>query len=339
MEYSLAELASKIGATVRGNPGYRVAGLSTLSAASNSQVAFLANDKYKAQLSGCSAGAVILREQDDDLSQVANALITDNPYLAFAYAAQAFDSTPVPKAGVAETAVIETGVTLDPSASIAQGAVIKAGATIGAGAMIGPNSVVGEGAVIGPGTRLWANVTVYHNCVLGERCNVHSGTIIGSDGFGWASENGKWVKIPQLGRVVIGDHVDIGANTVIDRGALEDTVIESNVIIDNLCQIAHNVRIGSGTALAGQVGIAGSTTIGRNCMVGGQAGFAGHISIADNVQLHGQAMVTKSIESPGVYASGNPVADQSTWAKTGVRYRQLPELFTRVRALEKKLKD
>ena len=339
MKYSLAELAEKIGATVRGNSEHCVTGLSTLSTANSEQVTFLANDKYRTQLTECTAGAVILREQDDDPSLVTNALITENPYLAFAYAAQAFDSTPIPAAGVAETAIIETGVTLDPTASIAQGAVVKSGATIGSGAIVGANSVVGEGAVIGAGTRLWPNVTVYHNCVLGEQCNVHSGTVIGSDGFGWASENGKWVKIPQLGRVIIGDQVDIGANTVIDRGALEDTVIESNVIIDNLCQIAHNVKIGSGTALAGQVGIAGSTTIGRNCMVGGQAGFAGHITIADNVQLHGQAMVTKSIESPGVYASGNPATDQSTWAKAGVRYRQLPELFTRVRALEKKLKD
>lgn len=332
---SLKELAERIGASVRGDDAFVVEGLATLAKAESHHVAFLANPKYQAQLETTQAGAVILHPDLADQVQ-GHALVSKNPYLSYAKAAQYFDLAPIPATGVHPSAVVDPTAELGEGVSVGPHAVIAAGAKIGAGTIIGPQCVVGEHAVIGEHCRLWANVTLYYNVVIGDRCLFHSGVVIGSDGFGWANEGGKWVKIPQLGRVVIGDDVEIGANTTVDRGALDDTIIESNCILDNLCLIAHNVVIGSGTAIAGKTGIAGSAKIGRNCMFGGATAINGHIEIADNVQLHGMSMVTRSITEAGVYASGNPVMEQSAWAKTGVRYKQLPELFNRVRALEKK---
>lgn len=331
--FTLAELASAIGADVRGDASYKITGLATLRSASAEHVSFLANEKYRGQTETTAAGAVIMRPEDD-LGYCKNALLMSNPYLGYAKAANLLDSTPTQAAGLHPSAVIAESAKLAPGVSVGPGVVIEAGARIGADVQIGANSYIGEHVVIGEGTRLWPQVTLYHHVELGSHCNVHATAVIGADGFGWASENGKWVKIPQLGRVLLGDNVDIGAGTTIDRGALDDTVIESDCIIDNQVQIAHNVRIGQGTGIAAQVGIAGSASVGRGCMIGGQAGLAGHITIADGVQLHGQAMVTKSISAPGVYASGNPAVAQSEWARTGVRYKQLPDLFKRVKALE-----
>ncbi|MGX5914340.1 UDP-3-O-(3-hydroxymyristoyl)glucosamine N-acyltransferase [Aliidiomarina sp. Khilg15.8] len=330
---TLAELASAIGADVRGDASYQVTGLATLRSASAEHVSFLANEKYRAQTETTSAGAVIMRPEDD-LGYCKNALLMSNPYLGYAKAANLLDSTPTQAPGIHPSAVIADSARLEAGVRVGPGAVIEAGAHIGADVHIGANSYVGENVVIGQGSKLWPQVTLYHNVQLGSNCTIHSTAVIGADGFGWATENGKWVKIPQLGRVILGDNVDIGSGTTIDRGALDDTVIESDCIIDNQVQIAHNVRIGQGTGIAGQVGIAGSAEIGRGCMIGGQAGVAGHITIADGVQLHGQAMVTKSIDTPGVYASGNPAVPQGEWARTGVRYKQLPDLFKRVKALE-----
>jgi UDP-3-O-[3-hydroxymyristoyl] glucosamine N-acyltransferase len=334
---TLAELASAIGAEVRGDASYQVTGLATLRSASAEHVSFLANEKYRAQTESTAAGAVIMRPEDD-LGHCTNTLLMSNPYLGYAKAASILDTTPAQAPGIHPSAVVADSAELAQDVALGPGVVVEAGARIGAGVRIGANSYIGEKVVIGPGSRLWPQVTLYHGVELGANCTIHSTAVIGADGFGWASENGKWVKIPQLGRVVLGDNVDIGAGTTIDRGALDDTIIESDCIIDNQVQIAHNVRIGRGTGIAGQVGIAGSAEIGRGCMIGGQAGVAGHISIADGVQLHGQAMVTKSIQSAGVYASGNPAVPQGEWARTGVRYKQLPDLFKRVKALESALK-
>lgn len=335
--YTLKALAATTGATVRGDDAYEVSGLATLQSAQAHHIAFLANDKYRAQVAKTQAGAVIMRPADDDGS-ARHALLIDNPYLAYARIAQMLDNTPQQPPGVDPTAVIAADVELGEGISIGPYTVIETGVRIADGVQIGAHCYLGEGVHIGAHSRLWSNVTMYHGVKTGQHCTFHSTSVIGGDGFGWANENGRWVKIPQLGSVIIGNHVDIGVATTIDRGALDDTVIGDNCVIDNQVQIGHNVQIGEGTGIAGQVGIAGSTKIGKGCLIGGQAGLAGHIEIADNVQLHGQAMVTKSIEQAGVYASGNPVVPQGEWARGGVRYKQLPELFKRVKALENKLK-
>lgn len=335
---TLSELADKIGATVRGDGALEITGLATLANAGPHQVGFLANEKYQSQLKTTQAGAVILRAEHDDETLVANALVSENPYLSYAYAAQAFDKAPTQAAEIHPSAVVDPTAVIGVGVAIGPQSVIEAGAMIADHAIIGAQCYVGQDARIGQHTRLWPGVKIYYDVVVGERCTLHSGAVIGADGFGWASDRGKWVKIPQLGRVVIGDDVEIGANTTIDRGALDDTIIGSNCIIDNLCMVAHNVQIGDGTAIAGQTGIAGSAHIGKHCLIGGATGINGHITIADGVQVHGMTMVTKNLEK-GVYASSLPVVDQTTWAKSGARVRQLPELFMRVRALEKKLQD
>ncbi|MCH8500459.1 MAG: UDP-3-O-(3-hydroxymyristoyl)glucosamine N-acyltransferase [Aliidiomarina sp.] len=335
---TLSELAEKIGATVRGDGALEITGLATLANAGLHQVGFLANEKYQSQLKTTKAGAVILRAEHDDETLLANALISENPYLSYAYAAQAFDKAPTQAAEIHPSAVVDPTAVIGVGVAIGPQSVVEAGAMIADHAVIGAQCYVGQNARIGQGTRLWPGVKIYYDVVVGERCTLHAGAVIGADGFGWASDRGKWVKIPQLGRVVIGDDVEIGANTTIDRGALDDTIIGSNCIIDNLCMVAHNVQIGDGTAIAGQTGIAGSAHIGKHCLIGGATGINGHITIADGVQVHGMTMVTKNLEK-GVYASSLPVVDQTTWAKSGARVRQLPELFMRVRALEKKLND
>ncbi|RUO21529.1 UDP-3-O-(3-hydroxymyristoyl)glucosamine N-acyltransferase [Aliidiomarina haloalkalitolerans] len=335
---TLSELAERIGATVRGDGALNVSGLATLANAGPHEVGFLANEKYQSQLQSTQAGAVILRPEHDDAQVVKNALISDNPYLAYAYAAQAFDKAPQQAVEVHPSAVIDPTAKIGEHVAVGPQVVIEAGAVIGDHAVIGAQCYVGHGAEIGAQTRLWPGVKVYYGVRIGERCTLHAGAVVGADGFGWASDRGKWVKIPQLGAVVIGDDVEIGANTTIDRGALDDTVIGSNCIIDNLVMVAHNVQIGDGTAIAGQTGIAGSAKIGKHCLIGGASGINGHITIADGVQVHGMTMVTKNLER-GVYASSLPVVDQTTWAKSGARVRQLPELFMRVRALEKKLEN
>lgn len=334
---TLNDLANLIGATVRGDGSIEVAGIATLEKAGPEQVGFLANAKYKSQLQTTRAGAVILNAEHDDATYLPAALITDNPYLAYARAAQALDNSPKQAQGIHPTAVISASAQLGDGVCVGAHAVIGDSVILGAGVVIGPNCSIGEGAQIGEQTRLFAGVHIYHRVVIGARCVLHSGVVVGSDGFGWANDRGTWVKIPQLGSVIVGDDVEIGANTTIDRGALDDTVIGSNCIIDNLCLIAHNVQIGEGTALAGQTGIAGSAKLGKGCLVGGQTAINGHITIGDRVQIHGVTMVTKDLPESGVYASALPVVDQATWAKSGARVRQLPELFLRVKAIERKL--
>jgi len=336
--YTLAELAAHIDAEVQGDAKLEITAVATLNSATAGQVAFLANPRYKSQLESTSASAVIVAPGTELPAQVA-ALITKNPYLGFAKIAQLLDTTPAPAQDIAASAVVADSAVLGKNVHLGHHVVIEAGAVIGDDVIIGAGSYIGRDVKIGARTKLWQNVTIYHACELGVDCLVHASSVIGADGFGWATENGKWVKIPQLGRVLIGDRVDIGASTTVDRGALDDTIISSGCIIDNQCQIAHNVFIDEDTAIAGCTVLAGSCRIGKRCLIGGASAINGHIEICDDVQISGFSMVIKAITEPGVYASGIPAAPHREWRRNGARYRQLDDLFGRVKALEKKLQD
>ena len=251
-------------------------------------------------------------------------------------AALLFPHAPAP-VGVHPTAVVDPQAVVDGSASIGPHAVVEAGARIGARCEVGAGCFVGREAVIGADTRLLPNVTIYHECVLGERVLIQAGAVIGGDGFGFANDGGRWVKIPQLGRVVIGDDVEVGANSTIDRGAIDDTVVEEGVKIDNLVMVAHNVHIGAHSAAAGCVGIAGSARIGRHCTLAGGVGIVGHLEIADGVHVTGMSMVTHAIHESGVYSSGTPLMENREWRKSSVRFKQLDDMARRLRELEKQL--
>jgi UDP-3-O-[3-hydroxymyristoyl] glucosamine N-acyltransferase len=278
---------------------------------------------------------VIVAPEARDLAGRA-CIVTPDPYVYFARVAQLFNPPQLPAPGVHPAATVEVDV--PASCSVGAAATVEAGALIGENVVIGPGCRIGRDVVIGAGTRLHANVTVYHGCVIGQNCILHAGAVIGADGFGFARErDGSWIKIPQVGRVVIGDDVEVGANTTIDRGALDDTVIGDCVKLDNQIQIAHNVRIGEKTAIAGCVGIAGSTTIGARCMIGGQAGIIGHLNIADDVVVSAGTLVTKSITRGGVYTANLPVQSHPDWVRNFAHLRHLDALVDRIRALEQRL--
>lgn len=333
VSWTLAELADKLGAELRGDPLLQISGVHTLAAAGPHQLSFLANPRYAGELQQTHAGAVLLRPADAG-EFAGNALLLANPYLGYARVARLFDRTPRPSAGVHPSAVVSASAQLDASVAVGPCAVV------GDDVIIGPGSVIEAGAVIqartrvGQDCRIRANAVIYHDCLLGDRVNIHSGAIIGSDGFGFANDAGRWEKIAQIGRVVIHDDVDIGANTTIDRGALDDTVIHQGVIIDNQVHLAHNVVIGAFTAIAGCVGIAGSSRIGAYCVLAGGVGVAGHLEVCDKVQFTGMTMVTKSITTPGSYSSGTGMEPTSSWRKTAVRLRQLDDMAHRLRELE-----
>lgn len=339
---TLGEVADRLGLECRGDRARRLTGLANLALAEPSQLSFLANPKYRKFLAQTRAGAVILTPQV--LAELTegeagfDCLLSDNPYLSYARASHLFDTRPRPAPGVDASAVVAADARLDPSVSIGPRCVIGAGVEIGAGTSIGPGTVIGANSRIGAGCTLHANVTLYHGIRIGDDCIVHSGAVIGADGFGFAPGPQGWEKITQLGSVRIGRGVEIGANTTVDRGALEDTVIGDGAVIDNLCQIAHNVQIGEGTAIAGCVGIAGSAIIGAHCMIGGGAGIAGHITIADGVQVQGRARIIGSIDKPGSYTSGTGMMETSLWRRNAVRFGQLDELYKRVVELEKQIK-
>lgn len=335
---TLQQLADAIGAEIQGDAALTVTGVATLASANPGQIAFLANEKYRNQLDASKASAVIVAP-NVEVPEGMSALRTRNPYAGFAKIAQLLDTTPKPAEQIHASAQV------DPSAKIGKNVAIGANAVIAENVVLADNVTIGVGCYVGPGTRigantqLWQHVVIYHNCVIGEQCLVHAGTVIGADGFGWANEGGKWIKIPQLGRVIIGDRVDIGASTTIDRGALDDTVISNGVIIDNQCQIAHNVFIDEDTAIAGCTVLAGSCRIGKRCLIGGATAINGHISICDDVQISGFSMVIKEITEPGAYASGIPAAPQREWRRNGARYRQLDDLFQRVKKIEKQIEQ
>jgi UDP-3-O-[3-hydroxymyristoyl] glucosamine N-acyltransferase len=335
---SLFQLAQKIGAQLHlsgaDTQDTIISGISTLVRAGTGQISFLSNNRYRNQLQDTKAQAVILHP--DELSHCScSALVMTNPYVGFAKAAQLLDTTPQPAQEISSHAVIGENVDLGVNVKIGANAVIEAGAKLGDNVVIGPGCFVGKGAQLGANSRLWANVTIYHNVIMGSDCLVQANTVIGSDGFGYANDNGQWIKIPQLGSVVIGNRVEIGASTTIDRGALDNTILADGVIIDNQCQIAHNVEIGENTAMAACSVIAGSTIIGKNCSMAGLVGINGHISICDNVIFTGMSMVTKSISEPGVYSSGIPASGNREWRKNMVALRNITGLNQRVKALEK----
>lgn len=346
MSYSLAEIAQHIEAELvihvdnANSKACSINSIATLANAKLGQVAFLANKKYISQLSHTKASAVII--SPDMLTQCpVNALVMDNPYQGYAILANLLDTTPKVAEGIHPSAIIADSVHLGDNVSIGANAVIESGVTLESNVSIGAGCFVGKNTLIGKGTQLWSNISIYHNVIIGENCLIQANTVIGSDGFGYApvNEQYKWHKIPQLGRVIIGNRVEIGASTTIDRGALEDTIIKDGVILDNQIQIAHNVVVGENTAMAACSVIAGSTVIGKNCTVAGLVGINGHINITDNCVFTGMAMVTKDITSPGVYSSGMPAAPNKEWNKTNARVKRLESLTKRVKELETMLEN
>jgi UDP-3-O-[3-hydroxymyristoyl] glucosamine N-acyltransferase len=312
----------------------QITGLATLVKAGPGQLSFLSNSKYRSHLVDTQAQAVIIHP-DEQSHCPRTALAMENPYVGFAKAAQILDTTPAAANDISSHAVIANSATLGSNVKIGANAVIEDDVILGDNVQIGPNCFVGRAASIGANTKLWSNVVVYHDVIIGQDCLVQACTVIGSDGFGYANEQGKWIKIPQLGSVVIGNRVEIGASTTIDRGALDNTVLADGVIIDNQCQIAHNVEIDENTAMAACSVVAGSTTIGKNCSIAGLVGINGHISICDGVVMTGMSMITKNITQPGVYSSGMPAEPNKQWRKNMVAMRNIVSLNQRVKTLEK----
>lgn len=336
VSYTLAEIAERLGGEVHGDACTRVSQVATLSSAQPHQISFLANLKYRSQLAVSDAGAFIMGHDAAQASSKPR-IIADNPYTYFARVSALFNPPNTAVPGVHSSAVVHPEACIADDASIGANAVVEQGARIGAGSIIGAGSVVGRDSIIGRACLLYANVTVYHGSVIGDRVILHSGCVIGSDGFGLAPDDGHWLKIPQIGRVVIGNDVEIGANTTVDRGALDDTVIEEGVKLDNQIQIAHNVRIGAHTAIAACTGIAGSAKIGAHCTIGGAAMIFGHIEIADRVNVSTNTLITKSLTQAGTYTSALPFSEHSEWLKNAVQMRHLDSMAKRIRALEKKL--
>ena len=333
----LAEIAARCGGEVLGDPDVLIAQVGTLRGAQAGEIAFIAHPRYRAELASTRASAVILGEADRAATAIPR-IVSKDPYACFARVSALLNPPPPAPPGIDSTAVVSPAASVAPGAGVGAACVIGAGAVVEEGASVGAGCVIGEQARIGPHARLHPRVTVYARCAIGARSIVHSGAVIGADGFGFAPDGGRWLKIPQIGRVVVGDDVEIGANTTIDRGAIEDTVIEDGVKLDNQIQIGHNCRIGAHSAIAGCVGIAGSTTIGRGCMIGGAAMIGGHLSIADGVVLAGGSTVTKSIERRGTYVGVIPAEEARDWRRMVAALRGLERLTERVRELERRLR-
>ncbi len=326
---SLAELAATCGLDFTGDGAVRIHGVGTLEAAQADQLSFLANPKYRAQLQHTLAGAVVLAA-DAVADAPCPALISRNPYADFARIAAMFEPRPARPPGIHPSAVVDAGAHIDASAHIGPFVSIAAGASVAAGAVIGSHSSIGEDCHVGAGAHLVARVTLVTRVRIGARVLIHPGAVLGADGFGLAMDRGHWLKVPQLGGVVIGDDCEIGANTTIDRGALGDTVLEQDVRLDNQIQIAHNVFIGAHTAMAGCSAVAGSARIGRYCLIGGAAGVLGHLEICDKVTITAMSLVTHSIREPGEYSSGTPLMDNRDWRRSAVRFKQLDDLARQI---------
>ncbi len=342
----LTELARVVGGQLVGDTGRMVERIASLESAEADCISFLSHARYAGQLLSTRAGCVIVhasqREQAlagvDGNGQSRAVIVCDDPYLAFARLTQwwARQRRPASPPGIHASAVIEPGAEIHATASVGAMVYVGAGARVAAGAVVGAQAHVGAGATVGQGTVLRPHVVLGEDCSIGAQGLVHSGAVIGADGFGFAPHQGQWEKIEQLGGVRIGDHVEIGANTCIDRGALEDTVIEEGVKLDNLVQIGHNVSIGAHTAFAGCVGVAGSARIGRHCTAGGGAIILGHLEIVDHVHITAATVITRSIRKPGQYSGAFPFDDNASWEKNAATLRQLHALRDRLRALERK---
>jgi UDP-3-O-[3-hydroxymyristoyl] glucosamine N-acyltransferase len=322
MRVTVADIVARLGGQCVGDPGLWIERIATLEGATGAQISFLSHPKYRALLATTHAGCLIVAPAlRDEAAARCTVIVSDDPYLYYARLSQWW--------GEGED---------DPLAALVHpSAVIEPGARVEAGAQVGALSYIGTDATIGAGTRIGARVTVGARCVVGQRCILHSGVVIGADGFGFAPHEGRWVKIAQLGAVRIGNDVEIGANTCIDRGALDDTVIEDGVKLDNLIQIGHNVVVGAHSAMAGCVGVAGSARIGRHCTIGGGAIVLGHLELADHVHITAASVVSRSILVPGRYSGMFPIDDNAAWEKNAATLRNLHSLRERVRALERKL--
>ena len=334
MALRLAELAVRFGCELQGDPDALIERVASLQEAGTGSLAFLANPRYRRYLAGTRATAVVLDAASAAECPVA-ALVAGNPYATYARIAQLLHPAAPVAGGRHPSAVVEAGAQVDASAWVGALAYVAAGATIGPRSFIGPGSVVLAGARVGADTRLVARVTLCEGARIGERCLLYPGCVIGADGFGQAPDAGTYVKVPQLGSVVLGDDVEVGSNTTIDRGAIGDTVIGDGVKIDNQVQIGHNVRVGEHTVIAGCAGISGSAVIGRRCMIGGMVGVVGHLEICDDVALTGRTMVSSSIRQPGVYSSALHADEARRFRRNAARFQQLDELARRVRRLEK----
>ena len=338
IHYTVAELAKRFSLEFKGDGERIIDGVGTLSGAGPSQLSFLSNSKYTAQLTTTRAGVVVLNN-DAVASCPTAALIARDPYVMYAHIAALFEHLPATPQGIHPSAVVATGANVSATASIGPCCVIEDGAVVEDGAVLGPHCIIGSHCTVGAQSRLVARVTLVTRVTLGKRVLVHPGAVIGSDGFGLAFDRDHWVKLPQLGGVRIGDDCEIGANTTIDRGALDDTVLEEDVRLDNQIQIAHNVHVGAHTAMAGCAAVAGSAKIGRYCMIGGNAGVLGHLELADRVTITAKSLVTHSIREAGEYSSGVPLQENRQWRRNAARFKHLDELARRVSALEKDKTD
>lgn len=344
MGIRLGDLVERFGGQLVGNPDLEVQAIAPLDTAGASHISFLSNSKLRALAAQSQAAALILSPLDDPTvaaTYEGARIVTTNPYAYFARAAQYFVSLTeqAPAPGIHPSAVVDPGATVDPTAHVGPHVTIEAGAVIGAHAVIDSGCFIGREAAIGEYTHLFANVTFHARCRIGKRGILHSGAVIGTDGFGFAVEAGAYIKIPQTGRVLIGDDVDIGANTTIDRGALDDTVIEDGVKLDNQIQIGHNCRIGAHTAMAGCVGVAGSAKIGSRCTFGGAAMVLGHLEIADNVHISSGSMVSRSVLEPGQYTGFYPLAKNAEWERSAAIVRNLDSMRAKIRTLEKTIRN
>ncbi|MBA4260627.1 MAG: UDP-3-O-(3-hydroxymyristoyl)glucosamine N-acyltransferase [Comamonadaceae bacterium] len=342
MSRSLDSIVQALGGTLVGPADTLIRRLAPLTTAQPDELAFVAQARYASQIQTTQAGALIVPPALQDVAaQRAAVIVTDDPYLYYARLSQWWraehDAADAP--AIHPMASIHPSAVIDPGADVAAFAVIGAGVVVSSGARIGAHVVLGRGARIGAGTWLYPRVFIGERCVVGARCILHPGVVIGADGFGFAPHQGQWVKIEQLGAVCIGDDVEIGANTCIDRGALDDTVIEDGVKLDNLIQIGHNVRIGAHTAIAGNAGVAGSTTIGAHCTLGGGANVLGHLTLADKVHISAVSVVTRSIREPGQYTGIFPIDDNANWEKNAASLKQLNRLRQRLKLVEQALEQ
>jgi UDP-3-O-[3-hydroxymyristoyl] glucosamine N-acyltransferase len=334
----LMEIVARFGGELLGSPETEVARIVPLERAGAGDLAFLSSDKQARRLETTAAEALILGPQLRDATTRPR-IVCANPYAYFARVSAVLNPAPAHAAGVDPHAAVAPGAEVDVSASVAAGAWVGEGARIGPRSVIESGARVGAGAQIGRDCHLYPNAVVYHGCVLGDRVGLHGGAVIGADGFGLAPDEGRWIKIPQIGRVLLGDDVEVGANSTIDRGTLDDTVIEEGVKIDNQVQIGHNCRIGAHTAIAACVGIAGSTRIGRRCRIAGAAMIQGHIEICDDVTISAATAIMKSIHRPGTYTSIYPFQEHRAWIRNAAHLRHMDDLVEKIKALEKRLQE
>ncbi|HXV06943.1 MAG TPA: UDP-3-O-(3-hydroxymyristoyl)glucosamine N-acyltransferase [Burkholderiales bacterium] len=335
---TLSQIVERFGGELLGEGEVRVDQVATLESATGGQISFFVNPRYRRQLEQTQAAAVIVKREAVGLIE-RPLIVCDNPYAYFGRVSDFLNPPEAVIPGVHPTAAIDADAQVHAGACIGPLASVAAGAVIGERTLLGPGSHVGARARIGADCRIHANVSIYHDCSVGARAILHSGAVIGADGFGVAMHGGRWLKIPQIGRVIVGDDVEVGANTTIDRGALDDTVIEDGVKLDNQIQIGHNCRIGAHTAIAGCVGIAGSTRIGRYCRIGGGAMIGGHLEIADGVEIGAATAVGKSISRPGTYSGALPMSPHPEWLKNAAHIRHLDRMAHRIRELESRLAD